>query len=58
MFQMFTKTKVSCYKDLQKNKSIMLQRFAEKQKYHVTVRIGLRNLAVLFEISAEALSGQ
>ena len=36
MLQKFTKTKVSCYKVLKKNKSIMLQSFEEKQKYHVT----------------------
>ena len=40
------------------NKSMMLQSFAEKQKYHVTVRVGLRNLAAVFETSCEVFSGQ
>ena len=36
-------------------------KFEEKQKYHVTVRVGLRNSAAVFETIAtecEALSGQ
>ena len=32
----------------------MLQSFEEKQKYHVTVRVGLRNSAAVFETIASA----
>ena len=35
------------------NKSIVLQSFKEKQKYHVTVRVGLQNFAAVFETSAK-----
>ena len=41
---MFTKTKVSCYTVLKKN----------NLKYHVTVRVGLRNSAAVFETIASA----
>ena len=43
--------KVSCY-NVYENKSIVLQSFEEKQKYHVTVRVGLRNSAAVFETIA------
>ena len=33
----------------EEKKSILLQSFEEKQKYDVTVRVGFRNLAVVFE---------
>ena len=32
----------------------MLRSFEEKQKYHVTVRVGLRNSAAVFETIARA----
>ena len=37
-----------------RKQSIVLQSFEEKQKYHVTVRVGLRNSAVVFEPIASA----
>ena len=41
---------LQCYE----NKSIVLQSFEEKQKYHVTVRVGLPNSAAVFETIASA----
>ena len=47
------KKKVSCY-NVYENKSIVFHSFEEKQKYHVTVRVGLRNSAAVFETIASA----
>ena len=47
------KKKVSCY-NVYENKSIVLQSFEEKRKYHVTLRVGLRNSAAVFETIASA----